>query len=233
MTKVVDKYCWPVTQAVGWLCCGQSGATVLELGFQLDFFVYTYVVSHMCTEVQLREIWLAPYLPDLNCAWGGEGLFNVPIFFHHIYAAWTTWSLNTETSPNKEWLFISQHGIVSSEMWISICCYTQNCVTCYSELRKWCYRLTLDIGMPSVTFHWSVQPMNQCVFVSVQQHKLADNLRTFPDKDYSMAALWRNVTVMDAVNLLVDCTSNTCSLLEKTSCRFRRWWILFISILKK
>jgi len=40
--KVVDEYFWPVTQAVGWSCCGHSGATVLELGFQLDFFVYTY-----------------------------------------------------------------------------------------------------------------------------------------------------------------------------------------------
>jgi hypothetical protein len=54
--KVVDEYCWPVTQAVGWSCCGQSGAALLELGFQLDFFVYTYVISDMCTEVQLREI---------------------------------------------------------------------------------------------------------------------------------------------------------------------------------
>ena len=78
--KVVDEYCWPVTQAVGWSCCGQSGATVLECGFQLDFFVYTYVVSDMCAEVQLGEIWLAPYPPEFNYAWGGECVFNVPIF---------------------------------------------------------------------------------------------------------------------------------------------------------
>jgi hypothetical protein len=158
---------------------------------------------------------------------------SVCYFFHHNYAAWTTWTLNTVTSLNKEWLYINQHGIIYSEMWISICYYTQNWIICYSEVRKWCYRLTSDIGMPSVSFQWSVQPMDKRVIVSVQQHKLADNLRTFPDKDDNVVALWRKVTVVVAVPLVVDCTSNTCSVLEETSCRFRRWWLRFVSVLKK
>jgi len=32
--KVVGKYCYKITQTVGQSCCGHSGSSVLEFGFQ-------------------------------------------------------------------------------------------------------------------------------------------------------------------------------------------------------
>jgi hypothetical protein len=48
--KVAEEYFWVITQVMGQACCGLSGYTVLELRFQCDILVYTYVVDHMCTE---------------------------------------------------------------------------------------------------------------------------------------------------------------------------------------
>ena len=36
-------------------CCCWSGSGVLEFRFQLDFFVYTYIVSHMYASFRLAQ----------------------------------------------------------------------------------------------------------------------------------------------------------------------------------
>ena len=33
---MAEEYSWAITQAEGWSCCGRSGDSVLESGFQLD-----------------------------------------------------------------------------------------------------------------------------------------------------------------------------------------------------
>jgi hypothetical protein len=37
-TKLTEEYCRTITQAAARSCCGLSGASVLEFGFQLDSF---------------------------------------------------------------------------------------------------------------------------------------------------------------------------------------------------
>jgi len=41
-SNVAEEYCWAITQAIGWACCGRSGSRVLENGFQLDVLEYKY-----------------------------------------------------------------------------------------------------------------------------------------------------------------------------------------------
>ena len=48
-----EEYCWAITQTAGRSCCGQSGSSALEFGFQKDTLVYTYTVDHMRTQFQL------------------------------------------------------------------------------------------------------------------------------------------------------------------------------------
>ena len=38
---VAEEYCWAITQAAGRSCCGRSGSSVLEFGYQLDCLVCT------------------------------------------------------------------------------------------------------------------------------------------------------------------------------------------------
>ena len=53
--KVVEEYCWAVTQASGLSCCELSGSSVMECGFEPDSLVYTYVVNHMCSQFRLAR----------------------------------------------------------------------------------------------------------------------------------------------------------------------------------
>jgi hypothetical protein len=54
-TKVEEEYCWAITQAMGRSCCGRSGSSVLELGFQLDLLAYTYLFHHMHIQLRLAQ----------------------------------------------------------------------------------------------------------------------------------------------------------------------------------
>ena len=40
---VAEEYCWAITQAAELSCCGRSGYSVLEFGFQTDCLLYTYI----------------------------------------------------------------------------------------------------------------------------------------------------------------------------------------------
>jgi hypothetical protein len=42
---VVEEHCRAKNQALGWPCCGRSGSSVLEFGFQLDTLVQTHRVD--------------------------------------------------------------------------------------------------------------------------------------------------------------------------------------------
>jgi len=43
--RLAEEYCWAITQAAGRSCCGRSGSSVLEFGYQLDSLVCTYIYS--------------------------------------------------------------------------------------------------------------------------------------------------------------------------------------------
>jgi hypothetical protein len=47
---VAEEYCWAISRAV-WRrsCCGCSGCTELEFGFQLDSLVYAHEADHAQT----------------------------------------------------------------------------------------------------------------------------------------------------------------------------------------
>jgi hypothetical protein len=40
-SKVVEEYCWEITQATVWSGCSRSGSGVFYFGFKLDFVVYS------------------------------------------------------------------------------------------------------------------------------------------------------------------------------------------------
>jgi hypothetical protein len=44
-TEVAEEYCWTMTQGTGRSCCGRSGSRVLDSGFQLVSFKYTYIYT--------------------------------------------------------------------------------------------------------------------------------------------------------------------------------------------
>ena len=54
-TKVAEKYCWAIAQAVGRSRCGRSGSSVLEFGFQLESHVHTYTFDYLRTQLQLES----------------------------------------------------------------------------------------------------------------------------------------------------------------------------------
>jgi hypothetical protein len=56
-TEVAEQYCWAITQASGWSCCGQSGCDVLKFGLQLDFLVHTHILTadHMYTHILIAD----------------------------------------------------------------------------------------------------------------------------------------------------------------------------------
>jgi hypothetical protein len=47
--KVAEEYSWAITQAARLSCCGRSGSSVLEPGFQLDLLVCAHTVDHTLT----------------------------------------------------------------------------------------------------------------------------------------------------------------------------------------
>lgn len=65
-TKVMEEYCWAITQAVRQSCCNQSGSSVLEFEFQLDAFACIYVLTISVLNPNLRKIQLVPDLPECN-----------------------------------------------------------------------------------------------------------------------------------------------------------------------
>jgi hypothetical protein len=57
---VAEEYCWAITQAAGRSCCGRSGSSMLEFGFQLDTQVYAKVVDRVMQPIpvaKLSEAW--------------------------------------------------------------------------------------------------------------------------------------------------------------------------------
>lgn len=54
-TKVAEDCCWAIIQAVGRSCCGRAGSSVVEFGFQMDPFLYTYIVDDMFIQVQVAK----------------------------------------------------------------------------------------------------------------------------------------------------------------------------------
>ena len=80
---MTEEYCWAITQAAGRSCCGRSGSSVLEFGFQLDcsectkvynvcvcvcVFVYIYIYVCVCGPVY-----------ECVCVWGaGQSEDRIP-----------------------------------------------------------------------------------------------------------------------------------------------------------
>jgi hypothetical protein len=64
-----------------------------------------------------------------------------------------------------------------------------------SVLTKWWPHLC-KVFVPSITA--ITQPTDQEVTASMKQHYQANLLRTFPDKDKSIVALWKKIMVLDA-----------------------------------
>jgi len=58
---MTEDYCWAKTQIDGRSCCGRSGSSVLDFGFQLDSLLFIlYVTDHMCIELRLeQDLWEA------------------------------------------------------------------------------------------------------------------------------------------------------------------------------
>lgn len=67
-TKVAEECCWAITQAVGRPCCGRAGSSMVEFGFQVDPFLYTYIVDDILSifRFKLRKIRLALDNPERN-----------------------------------------------------------------------------------------------------------------------------------------------------------------------
>jgi len=53
---VEEEYCWTITQAEGRSCCGRSGFSVLDFGFELNPLVNTYrIFDQTCSEFRLDQ----------------------------------------------------------------------------------------------------------------------------------------------------------------------------------
>jgi hypothetical protein len=51
--KMAEEYCWAITQVAGRSCCGRSGSSVFEFGFQLC--VATHTADHMHTQFRVAQ----------------------------------------------------------------------------------------------------------------------------------------------------------------------------------
>jgi hypothetical protein len=60
--KVVEEYCWAITQAVRRSCCSRLGFSVPEFGFLLDSLVNPYITYHIYTQTQLTQTSKSPRL---------------------------------------------------------------------------------------------------------------------------------------------------------------------------
>jgi hypothetical protein len=45
--KVLEEYCWAITQTVRRSYCGRLSSSVCELGFKTDSLLYTCVLDHV------------------------------------------------------------------------------------------------------------------------------------------------------------------------------------------
>jgi hypothetical protein len=64
--KVVEEYCWAITQAARRSYCCRSGFSALQFEFQLYFLVYTHI-RDLCSLISdLHKIRLVPDLPERN-----------------------------------------------------------------------------------------------------------------------------------------------------------------------
>ena len=53
---MAKEYCWAITQALRRSCCGRSGSSVLQLGFQPNFPLQTLTADHMHTQLRLALV---------------------------------------------------------------------------------------------------------------------------------------------------------------------------------
>jgi len=51
----MQEYCWVITQEAERSCWIWSGSSVFEFEFQLDSFVYTRIVDHVCTRFWVAQ----------------------------------------------------------------------------------------------------------------------------------------------------------------------------------
>ena len=49
---MAEEYCWTITRAAEWSCCGGLDFSELQLGFQLYSFVYTDIGAFLCNKEQ-------------------------------------------------------------------------------------------------------------------------------------------------------------------------------------
>ena len=55
---VTEEYCWEITLAAGWSCCGRSGSSFdfkWRPLYTVYCILYTRTVDHMCTKLQLAQ----------------------------------------------------------------------------------------------------------------------------------------------------------------------------------
>jgi hypothetical protein len=90
------EYCWAITQASGRSCCGWSGSSVLEFGFQLHSFVHTYTYT---LPSDLHKIRLASKLPQRNyCVRRGVSVYTDRQTDRHTYK-----KLTSNVSKQNNW----------------------------------------------------------------------------------------------------------------------------------
>jgi hypothetical protein len=53
--KVAEEYCWVITHAVRWSCCGRLCCCVLEVAFEFDCLAHTDIIN--CTYNQFPLAW--------------------------------------------------------------------------------------------------------------------------------------------------------------------------------
>ena len=77
--KLAEEYCWAITQAEGWSCCGLSHFIVLEFEFQLDFIVYTDTIVHdiaTCTQFDSRRTCVSRGVTVHSVDWRKRGILR-------------------------------------------------------------------------------------------------------------------------------------------------------------
>lgn len=77
---MAEDCCWAIAQAVGRSCCGRAGSSMVEFGFQMDPFLYTYIVDDiLCIfRSKLRKIRFAFDNPERNngLSWRVESIIG-------------------------------------------------------------------------------------------------------------------------------------------------------------
>jgi hypothetical protein len=80
---MAEEYCWAITQAERWSCCGRPVSSVLKFGCKLDSLLY---LTLCILKSDLRKIRLSPYLPERNywVSLGVSVLVTEASFGHHM-----------------------------------------------------------------------------------------------------------------------------------------------------